>query len=357
MLLALPNELQVQILCELEFADLLALRLTNTILYSLIHQNESPIVRHLIKHKTPELLSSLWPPPQRPESASFSYYLGLAHRLVVVRDLATHIADFIMIKLLSKTTKSQQEGFCLQHQRMNSRCQPLILILYHFFESYRNNLLAPFSNKASRVENPGPPYSSILYQIGGPQEIEKGIINGYNPEQLLHVHLMYQLLLSALKCKLRPPSYAGRLERTLRGWRKTPASEGDIVKVLLLGGIEEVNRLIEIKTYSARRKALDEFIGGLTSPKQDDSASSTDVVTAPPIALSSNPAVVANSFERFFTAFLDEEVLSHITMSHCRLREIWTQTAMTTLLEKNVISGELDIPPTREFIGSLTQEQ
>lgn len=353
----LPNELQIQILCGLQFDELLALRLSNTSFFNLIHQNESPLVRHLIKNDAPRLLLDLWPPPQIPQAASFAYFLGLTHREIVVRDLATHIADFIMIKICRRTTKSQQEGFHPRYQRIRSRCEPLILTLYHFFESYRNVLMKPVINETSGSRKSGPLYSPSLDQLASPREIEKKIIDRYDTKQLLQVHQIYKLLLAAFVRKLRPPSYAGRLERSLRGWSKTPASQDDIVKVLLLGGIREVKQIIEIKTYSARRKALDDFIEGLTLPKEDDLTRPNGVVSEPPIALSSNPALVANSVERFVTAFLDEEGLNHISRSFPELREIWSHTVESLLLEKNIINSVYEIPTMREFIESLMREE
>lgn len=347
----------MQILCGLDFADMLALRLTHTSFYNLILQNESPIVRHLIKHDAPQLLVDLWPPPQLPQPSSLSYFLGLTHRNVVVRELATYIADFIMIKICRQTTKVQQDGFYPRHQRIRSRCQPLLLTLYHFFESYRNHLVAPVLNEASGFTKVGPLDFSTFPQLGNTQELERMIIDRYDPERLLQVHQMYKLLLAAFVRKLRPPSYAGRFERTLRGWRKTPASQDDIVKVLLLGGIPKVKRIIEIKTYSARIKALDEFLQGLSSTKNEDGARPDGVVAEPPIALSSSPALVANSVERFVTAFLNEEGLSRISGSFPELRDIWSRTAENILLEKNVIRSVYEIPIMREFIESLMKEE
>lgn len=217
--------------------------------------------------------------------------------------------------------------------------------------------MAPVMNEASGSQKVGPLYLPSVYRIGSSQKIEKRIIDSYNPKQLLQVHQMYKLLLAAFVRKLRPPSYAGRLERSLRGWSKTPASQDDIAKVLLLGGIREVKRIIEVKTYAARRTALDEFIGGLTLSKGDEITRSNGVVSEPPIALSSSPALVANSVERFVTAFLNEENLSEIAHSFPELREIWSRTAETILLEKKVINSVYEVPTMREFIESLMKEE
>lgn len=216
--------------------------------------------------------------------------------------------------------------------------------------------MGPVLNEALNSQKVGASCLPSFQQVGTHQEIEKRIIDRYDPKQLLQVHQMYKLLLAAFVRKLRPPSYAGRLERSLRGWGKTPASQDDIVKVLLVGGIREVKRIIEIKSYAARRKALDEFIETLTLPKEDDDTRSNRVVSEPPIALSSNPALVANSVERFVTAFLDEESLSRISRSFPELREIWSRTAENILLEKNVIDSVYEVPTMREFIESLMRE-
>ena len=345
----------MQILCGLKFKYILALRLTNTLFYHLIQQNVSPIVRHFIRTDASPLLLELWPPPQIPQPASFSYFLGLTHRKVIVRDLAKHIATFIMRKICRRTTESQKEGFQLQYQRIRARCEPLILTLYHFFESYRHISWVPYVNKVLASEQTGPLYI-WCFPSGSPQEVEKQIIDRYDPEQLLQVHQMYKLLLAAFVRKLRPPSYAGRVERALRGWHKDPASQDDIVKVLLLGGIPEVKRIIEIEPYSARRIALDDFIKGAL-PSDEKLTRSNGVVSEPPVALSSDPALVANSVDRFITAFLNEEVSGHITGSFPELNEIWSRAAVDVLLDKNVISSVHEVPVMREFVESLMKEE
>ncbi len=213
--------------------------------------------------------------------------------------------------------------------------------------------MAPVMNEASGSRKVG---SRYLPAFRNHQEIEKRIIDRYHPEYLLKLHQMYKLLLAAFVRKLRPPSYAGRLERSLRGWSKTPASQDDIVKVLLLGGLRVVNRIIGIKTYAARRKALDDFIEGLTLPKEDNSTRSNGVVSEPPIALSSDPALVANSVERFVTAFLNDGGSSETSHSFPELREIWSRTAENRLLEVNVIDSVYEIPIMREFVESLMEE-
>lgn len=361
---ALPNELQIHILRELTFGDILSLRLSNSSFYHLINQNESPIIRRCIKHDALSLSLDLWPPPQPPKPATIFYLRGLTHRSLIAWDLATHIADFIMIKICRRTTTSQQEGFNPQHVRIRSRAQPLILTLYHFFESYRNILLVPIMNEARVSSNSTPLYEPPQVSLGGAHSpcdflnAEKRIIDGYDSKQLLQVHQMYKLLLAAFVRKLRPPSYAGRFERSLRGWSKTPASQDDIVKVLVLGGIREVKRIIEIKTYAARRKSLDEFIEGLKLPKDDrEGGDRVTIVTEPPIAFSANSTLVANSVERFVTAFLNEEMIGRIAPLLPELRHIWSNTAEATLLDKGVIRSVHEIPTMREFIESLMRDE
>ncbi|KAI9867768.1 MAG: hypothetical protein M1830_005746 [Pleopsidium flavum] len=234
------------------------------------------------------------------------------------------------------------------------------MTLHHFLESYRNILLGPLMNEARVSPNSTPLYGQSKVSLGGAQttgdllSAEKSIINSYDPEQLLQVHQMYKLLVPIFVRKLRPPSYAGRFERSLRGWSQTPASQDDIVKVLLLGGIKEVMRIIEVKTYAARRKALDGFIEGLKLPKEDRAdGNGINVVTEPPIAFSPNSGHVANSAERFVTAFLNEEMVDRISPALPELRHMWSHTAEATLLDKGVIRSVHEIPTTREFIESL----
>lgn len=67
-LLLLPNELVVQILCELFIADILALRRTSRALNELITACGPALVRFWVKHKMGTLHTRLYPAPKTNEA-------------------------------------------------------------------------------------------------------------------------------------------------------------------------------------------------------------------------------------------------------------------------------------------------
>ncbi len=328
-------------MCELAFDELLALRLSNSSFNQAILQNESHLVRHILKRDTPSLVLNLWPPPEPPQPTTISYLSALNHRDAVAWKMATHIADFIMIKICRRTTGPQQAAFAFPFRRIRSRTQPLILTLYHFFECCRREiLLTPVTKQEPRLLESLAPDGSLAPDSGTPYRqcyfafMQATIIGSYDPKQLLQVHQMYQLILAAFVRKLRPPSYAGRFERTLRGWSKAPATQTDIAKVLLLGGLGEVERIIKHKTYAARRTALDEFIEGLPPSKK--------------IRLGTN-AVVAE-------APTQEEVLYADLIPFPDLGHIWNTAADYVLLAEGVIRRVSDIGGMRVFVEALMKD-
>lgn len=94
--------------------------------------------------------------------------------------------------------------------------------------------------------------------------IEAKIMNMYDDKTLLRVHEVFPLVISSFCRRLRPPTYVGRVERSLRGYlREKPADEVHVA-ILCLGGLREVERLWEIKGYNTRRAAVDSWYNALT---------------------------------------------------------------------------------------------
>ncbi len=73
---------------------------------------------------------------------------------------------------------------------------------------------------------------------------------------LLPALQFYRILVSAYRQKLRPPTYAGTIERKIRGWDRTPASDAEVAQVLIYGGMKEVLRVMSRPTYATRLQAL-----------------------------------------------------------------------------------------------------
>ncbi|KAI6779049.1 uncharacterized protein J7T54_008267 [Emericellopsis cladophorae] len=94
--------------------------------------------------------------------------------------------------------------------------------------------------------------------------IEKEIMDMYDDETLLRVHEVFPLVISSFCRRLRPPTYVGRVERSLRGYVREKPSDDVHSAILCIGGLREVERLWEIKGYNKRRTAVDTWFCSLT---------------------------------------------------------------------------------------------
>lgn len=125
--------------------------------------------------------------------------------------------------------------------------------MFHFFESYRELHL-------QHIRELGYGLSKKPYTLN---PIEAKIMNTYDDLTLLRVHQVFPLVVSSFYRRLRPPSFAGRLERTLRGYLKDPPSDNVYVAALCVGGLRQVERFCEVKGYTARRAAVDAWHGNI----------------------------------------------------------------------------------------------
>lgn len=254
----LPNELRMEIICSLPFADVLNLRLTSRSWHSFITQNEYSIARWFLWHHFPAYAVRLYPPPRNvagEEEPNFHYLCGLWHRLHVAAKLAFLMCEWITKDIFLRHTPEQKLQFAPQHERMRRRLIPLLFTIFHFFETYRNLHLKHLA------ENGGRGLQREPYTLN---PIEAEIMAKYDDKTLLRVHEVFPLVISSFCRRLRPPTYAGRVERTVRGYSREKPSDDVHVAILCIGGLRQIERLWEIKGYGSRRGAVDTWYNGLT---------------------------------------------------------------------------------------------
>lgn len=252
--LALPNELQVQIISSLPLTDVLNLRLTSKPWHTLITLNEGPIVRYHIENHIPAYALRLYP-INNSSDYNFHTLCSIWHRLHVAAKLAYLMCEWITKDIFLQQTETQRKAFAPQHEIMRRRLIPLLFTIFHFFETYRKLHLEHI------VKNNGHGLQHEPYTLN---PIEKQIMDMYDDQTLLRVHEVFPLVISSFCRRLRPPTYVGRVERSLRGYlREKPADEVHVA-ILCLGGLRQVERLWEIKGYNSRRAAVDVWYSGLT---------------------------------------------------------------------------------------------
>lgn len=261
----LPNELQIQVLATLPLTDVLHLRLASKSWHTLITLHETPIVRHHIDHHIPAYALRLYPFKTNAD-LTFHYLCSLWHRLHVAAKLAHLMCDWITKDIFLRQTDAQRLAFASQHEHMRRRLIPLLFTVFHFFETYRKLHLQRMA------DDPGYGLHQEPYTVN---PIEAEIMNMYDDRTLLRVHEIFPLVISSFCRRLRPPTYVGRVERSLRGYIREKPSDDVHVAILCIGGLRQVERLWEIKGYNSRRSAVDSWYNSLTKdPPADTPAKS-----------------------------------------------------------------------------------
>ena len=78
--------------------------------------------------------------------------------------------------------------------------------------------------------------------------------SAYSRDQLFGAHYAWLFLEWIFNSILSRPSYAGSLERTVRGWTSTPLERSSLIQVLVHGNLTAVKRLFALKDYGERQK-------------------------------------------------------------------------------------------------------
>lgn len=161
-----------------------------------------------------------------------------------------------------RQTEAQKQAFAPQSERMRRRLIPLLFTVFHFFETYRKLHL-------ERLERgDGFALKQEPYTLN---PIEAEIMSMYDDQTLLRVHEVFPLVISSFCRRLRPPTYVGRVERSIRGYLREKPSDEIHAAILCIGGLREVEKLWEIKGYSTRRAAVDTWFNGLTKETPPES--------------------------------------------------------------------------------------
>jgi hypothetical protein len=251
--LALPTELQEHIIAPLPIHAILNLRLASKSFHTLVTLNEAPIARYHIANSLPAYSLRLYPSPD-PTQLSLHYLCSIWHRLHVAEKLARMIAAQATKEIFLRTTDIQRQEFEPQHRRMRQRLMPLVFTLFHFFETYRDL-------HVQHLAANGTPLHLQPYTLN---PIECQVMAMYDDQTLLKVHQVFPLVISSFSRRLRPPSYAGRLERSIKGYLKDRPADEVYATIIAIGGLRQAQRFWETKGYNARRAAVDTWYGLVT---------------------------------------------------------------------------------------------
>jgi hypothetical protein len=352
---ALPTEIQVQIVSLVTYVDLLSLRQTSHSFHHLIHTHETTIVRNIFSYPSlrprhSELLLQLYPPPTRAADMKLSYLFSLSNRYRACFHLASALSVNVSESVFGASHGPKYwKSLRPKCANMIPKMIPGLCTLFHFFETYRSKLLGRLDDPLSRP---------LLRS----NAIEESIISTYSGDTLLEAHQIYQILHASLSRALRPPSYAGTVERSLRGWRRAPASNDDIVKLLIFGNLPAVWRVMTKSTYNTRVEALDTAMHDLTLPSPPTSPGTSNrsvLKTARPslVPMPSRSLLPTIGFIDTDSIIkpLEPSVFIAASSTLPPIHDLWQRTAQRLLLSKEVVTGLNEITDTYEFMGELME--
>ncbi|OTA54333.1 hypothetical protein K449DRAFT_338857 [Hypoxylon sp. EC38] len=371
--LALPNELKIQIIASLPLSDILSLRLASRSWHAMITLNEFPIARYHLEHHVPAYAKRLYPAPD-PSSIRLHYLCGIWHRLHVAAKLSYLISEWVTKEIFLRATETQRLEFEPQYERMRRRLIPLLFTIFHFFETYR-------ALHIEYIREHGYGLSQAPYTIN---PIEAKIMNMYDDETLLRVHQVFPLVVSSFCRRLRPPSYVGRFERSLRGYLKDRPPDEVYVAALCVGGLRQVEKFWEIKGYNSRRGAVDTWYNsvmkeptettttktrrgllGLTRKKSGvGEADFTRYGDTHPSGrsdasmFSSWDSLVFNTSlaEGMPMGELSREQLKMLLPDLPTLQQIWLPTAEALILDRKIVERPQDIKRNAQVMMELIRE-
>ncbi|KAK0648010.1 hypothetical protein B0T16DRAFT_111912 [Cercophora newfieldiana] len=326
----LPLELQQEIFGYLEVPDILNFRLVSKSWNNFVADKELEIAfSYLRQPHIPALAIQLFPPTS--PSTDLRYICSLWQRYSTACALATLISEWITTDMFLQKTPEERAQFNDSQSLIRRRIVPLLLVVMHFFETYRALRLDPLT-------------ADVDHAV-----LEKQIMSDYDNETLLQAHQFFRVLMTFQATKLRPPSYLSRVERSLRGYhRSRPPPENAQIAMLYIGGLRQLLRVTRIRSYEKLRRAVDEWYedasrGGIMTQGEGSLKDPRDLTgehkdkgkaVLLPTSLEAGHPVDQLSGES------TQELLHKLPVSKS---QIWVSTAESLLIERGVIERVQDL--------------
>jgi hypothetical protein len=259
-LLLLPIELLSQILARLPIKDLCTFRLLSRSIHHIVTSGEIP--RRWINTNISASLVRLYPPPQ---PVTFTYLGGLhkRHRLTErTTDWYVNFIERYVVRhsLLRHNPWMRDVMLHAQFHGVASEMRiaifPLLLVFQHYFESCATVLCDLVTTVGGAPHDSDTIKDAYLLR-------EREIITQYKPSFLLEMYQMWCFMTWSNNQLLNQPSYAGLLERTIRGWISDPIESCNLNLAMILGGLRTCRETLGLRTYKDRRNAVERRLKGL----------------------------------------------------------------------------------------------
>lgn len=143
--------------------------------------------------------------------------------------------------------------------RIRRRMTPLLFLVGHYLSSCEKLLLDTVSTNSA--PDWGCVASSARFDL-------------YTQDQLFAAHYAWLFIQWIFNQILNKPTYAGSVERVMRGWNTAPLDSNALAKTLIHGNLPAIQQLLRLKDYTERKKWALNFLASLNpeqkSQKQSD---------------------------------------------------------------------------------------
>lgn len=278
----LPAELQLLILQDCSFEDIMNLRYVSRDFCNIVTLHGAALFRHFTQDGEMAQMAGLYRCAVLPKlEPSFYNFCGLRHRAII----ADKLAEFVVTHRMCEKARIQpfvllQDPVKIVELRVAViRLRPFFFVLYHFFEALRANLVR-ISEYTSACRDDHIDSAIRL--------VQRWLLGCYEPGAISRAMRLWEQIMKIVYRKFRPATYANVVERSLRGWNHPAASENEIRDLLIFGGLEALHRVITIRGFASRMKAFDKIVLQIQTPAEtslkDDMKAAFGVM--PPLQMS-----------------------------------------------------------------------
>ncbi|KAL8650789.1 MAG: hypothetical protein Q9226_004994 [Calogaya cf. arnoldii] len=243
----LAPELRALVYPHLAATDVLRLRLTCRSLRNLIELDVNEVIRCLaMEDGIIRLAHSLARCAINTSTLTVRYLVALSHQCHVAETLGqclaiSHLKELYACNSIERSPHARKVHFMVGNLR------PYLLIISRMLEAYRSSVAKIVREKLSVEEMRLRACSS-----------ECDIMKQYASND--RVSLVFEFLKKILFRQLRPASYATFVERRIRGWTEPSANEDKVMPLMIFGGTDAVNKVLNSPTYNNRIRALEDWL-------------------------------------------------------------------------------------------------
>lgn len=300
----------------------------------------------------------------------------MLHRKSVITKMVIAVIDFIQFKIYQIKSASRQKQFAPVRKRMIERFTTPAWIIYHFLETYRKEILTSITSPTTSIlsaaswspwpspqRQTSPTTTAHLGICQSCSHLQCSIIARYPIDSLLPTYQFFKIMLSTFRQKLQPPTYAGSIERRLRGWNRRAASDEDMTKVLILGGMREVHSIMKGPKFMSRLAEMQRFItrvdGGIPVPIPTSTRTAPDEQN-PPVAQLRTPMMKALDMPEGLVLENIRFLLQSQSLPDAP-NALWLPGARSRILKAAIVAGTVEtqwaIPDCFTFIQDVIADR